>query len=130
MSSELGIVCHHQRVCSAHCDEYPVEIVRPSLVYDLKLDAQSRCRGLGFPHILSLGRTARPYEDRDPGEVGKQLPDQLQSLRYDIAAYAGHAGDVAARPGEACNDAGCDWVKGTDKHHRDLTRSGVPRRQH
>src|SRR5262249_54689631 len=46
-----------------------------------------------------------------------------------IAVDAGHAGDVAARPGEACDEACRHRIEGRHEHYWDLAR-GVPRRQH
>ena len=69
------------------------------------------------------------HQDRNSREIGKHLFDHLQSLRYDIAANAGHSGDIAARPGEACDKPRRDRIQGRHKYHRDLACS-VPRRQH
>ena len=54
MSSKLGVIRHHQGARSLHSDEYPVEILRIALSFDLQLDAQVPCRGLGFLHILGI----------------------------------------------------------------------------
>ena len=61
---------------------------------DLQLDAQTPCRNPEFLHILSCSRTGLAHQDRNSREIGKQLFGQLQSLRYKIAADAGHSCDI------------------------------------
>src|SRR5262245_49760854 len=46
-----------------------------------------------------------------------------------IAADASHAGDVAARPGKACDESRRHRIEGRYEHDGDLAR-GVPRWQH
>jgi hypothetical protein len=61
--------------------------------------------------------------------LGISSVTSLQSFRYYIAADAGHAGDIAARPGEARDESCRHRVEGGHEHDRDLAR-GISRRQH
>jgi hypothetical protein len=128
MRGKLGIICQHQRACPFHRDEYPIEIVRGALVFDLQVDAEIARRSLGLQHILSRGRTGRAHQNRDSGELGKQLFHHLQSLRNDIAADAGRSSDSAAGLGEACDEPGRDRIQRSDENDRDLACS-VPGRE-
>src|SRR5262245_18943664 len=72
MRGKLGVICHHQRARSLHRDEYPVEIVRGALVFDLQVDTEIARRSLGLQHILSRSGTGFAHQNRDSGELGKQ----------------------------------------------------------
>src|SRR5262249_48996930 len=110
MRGKLGVICHHQRARSLHRDEYPVEIARGALVFDLQVNTKTARRSLGLEHILSRSWTGRAHQNRDSGELGEQLSHHLQSLGDDIAADAGRSSDAAAVPGESCEQPPCDPV--------------------
>ena len=100
MSSKLCVVCHQHGARPLRRDEYPFEIFRIALDFDLQLNAQISCRSLRFLYILRCVRTGLANQKHNLSKLWKQLSDHLQSLCYNVGANAGHSGDVVVGPGE------------------------------
>jgi hypothetical protein len=66
-------------------------------------------------------------EQPDQLGFGHQLAQQLQPLRPDFNVEQCNAGDIAARPVEAGNEAGLDRVLASRKHDRNFCRGGLGR---
>src|SRR6516164_3951812 len=129
MSSKLCVVCHQQGARPLRRDEYPFEIFRIALDFDLQLNTHFPCRTLRFLYILRCVRTGLANQKHNLSKLWKQLSDHLQSLRYNVGANAGHSGDVVVGPGETRDEPCCHRVYGGHEDHWDFGRS-VPRRQH
>src|SRR5215471_12104816 len=73
-----------------------------------------------LPDVRELGfglRTARVHKTGN-ARLRTELTQQLQSLRGQRAGEDGHAGDVAARPVEARDEAEFDRIATDDEHDR------------
>ena len=74
--------------------------------------------GRRLPHFLRLGfrlRIVRVDEGGDRRCLGHQFVQQLQTFSVQRSPDQAHAGDIAARSIEAGDEAGLDWIGGTDE---------------
>ena len=129
MSGKLGVIGDHDGVRAARRDKYAFNIRRVTFDLDLEFYVQISRRSLGLSYILRGVRTGFTDQKRHLTERGNHLFDHLQSLGDDIAADAGHSGEVLVVPDEACDEPCSNRIYGRYKYHRRSTR-GVPRRQH
>src|SRR4030095_8040083 len=90
--------------------EGAVEILRGPDVDRMETDAQGPGRDLQLlePRHMQRGGSVRKH--RDTREAGHDLLNELELLGRDLAARGRHARDVAARPGEACDQARSDRI--------------------
>ena len=87
-------------------------------------------RGLHVASLRRGRRSVRVHERGNRRRLGHELPQQLQSLRPQHAAEKAHAGDVAARPVEAGDQALLDRVAAApedDRHRRGCGLGGERR---
>src|SRR5262249_47188430 len=76
-----------------------------------RLHAQGRsCDFEGVQEIFGIWRRYRVEQEGDPGDVRRDLLEQLQPLAGHRRLNAGEAGDVAAWPRKARDEAATDWV--------------------
>src|SRR5665213_1872205 len=86
-------------------------------------------RGLADLRHVRLGKGVTLVgEHADSARAGDELADQLHTLAGQLRAPARLSGDVAARPGEAHDDAGRDRIARACHYDRNVTR-GLFRRQ-
>src|SRR5262245_56335892 len=74
----------------------------------------SLCGVLQVAQLLQCVRAVRIGHEADYADIRNKLASKLKPLPTQV--YEGDAGDVAARPVVARNEAGLDWIEGYDKH--------------
>jgi hypothetical protein len=81
------------------------------------LSPEACALALNFVHDHDRSRVVALVERGHARDARQHLPKQLDAFRPEGIGHEAQAGDVAARPGQACNQPGFDWIG--HPHHDD-----------
>src|SRR5262249_24278392 len=91
------------------------------------IDALRTGKCLNLAHLATDRDIAAVAQDPDPAKTRDPLPQNLESLAGDVDLLIREAGDVAARPRQACDEAAADGIIRYSEYDRN-ERGGLHRR--
>src|SRR5262245_10002101 len=108
--------------CRAGLIKCSFDVLARSDIEEARLNAQGTHGPLNLAPFERKKWAAHIHERRDPGDAWNHLFQQLDSFAVCVSRLRALSRDIAARPGEACNEAQTERLPACRHDDRDCAR--------